>query len=132
MWWSEREVKRRNCKKVVRRYDFSYKINKKCNKTCNVQDGLPGCHSVKESACEYRRCKRWGFNAWAWKIPWIGNGNPLQCTYLENSIDREARWAVGHQATKSQTQLSNWTHTMYNIFNITNTALFYKWKLLRE
>ena len=36
-----------------------------------------------------------------------GNGNPLQYSRLENSMDREAWWATVHGVTKSRTQLSN-------------------------
>ena len=32
-----------------------------------------------------------------------GNGNPLQYSCLENSMDREAWWATVHGVTKSQT-----------------------------
>ena len=39
-----------------------------------------------------------------------GNGNPLQYSCLENSMDRGAWWATVHGVTKSQTQLSD-THT---------------------
>ena len=39
-----------------------------------------------------------------------GNGNPLQYSCLENSVDREACWATVHRVTKSQTQLSDWAH----------------------
>ena len=42
--------------------------------------------------------------------PGEGNGNPLQCSCLENSMDRGAWWATVHGVTKSQTQLSD-THT---------------------
>ena len=31
--------------------------------------------------------------------------NPLQCSYLENPMDRGAWWATVHRAAKSQTQL---------------------------
>ena len=41
--------------------------------------------------------------------PGEGNGNPLQYSCLENSIDREARQTTVHGVAKSQTQLS--THT---------------------
>ena len=37
-----------------------------------------------------------------------GNGTPLQCSYLENSMGRGVWWAAGHGVTKSQTQLSDW------------------------
>ena len=40
-------------------------------------------------------------------IPGEGNGNPLQYSCLENSMDRETQWATVHGVPKSQTQLSN-------------------------
>ena len=36
------------------------------------------------------------------KPPGGGNGNPLQYSCLENSMDRGAWWAVIHGAAKSQ------------------------------
>ena len=36
-----------------------------------------------------------------------GNGNPLQYSCLENSMDRGARWAIVHGVTRSWTRLSN-------------------------
>ena len=36
----------------------------------------------------------------------VGNDNPLQCSYLENSMDRGTWKAIVHGVTKSQTQLS--------------------------
>ena len=35
------------------------------------------------------------------------NGNPLQYSWLENSMNRGAQCATVHRVTKSQTQLSN-------------------------
>ena len=49
----------------------------------------------------------------AGSMPWlggslgVGNGNPLQYSCLENSMDRGAWWATVHGATNSQTQLSD-------------------------
>ena len=40
----------------------------------------------------------------------VGNGNPLQYSCLENSMDRGARWATVLEVVKSWTQLS--THTI--------------------
>ena len=57
----------------------------------------------------------------AWRIPWteepgelqsmglqrvghdLGNGNPLQYSCLENSMDRRAWWTTVHRVTKSLT-----------------------------
>ena len=36
-----------------------------------------------------------------------GNGNPLQYSCVENSMDRKAWWATVHGVSKSQTQLSD-------------------------
>ena len=36
-----------------------------------------------------------------------GNGNPVQYSCLENSMDRGAWWVTVHEVAKSQTQLSD-------------------------
>ena len=36
-----------------------------------------------------------------------GNGNTLQCSCLENPMDRGAWWATVHGVAKSQTQMKN-------------------------
>ena len=41
------------------------------------------------------------------RSPGEGNGYPLQYSCLENSIDREAWWAMVQVVTKSHTRLSN-------------------------
>ena len=46
------------------------------------------------------------------RSPGGGNGNPLQCSCLENPMDRGAWWAIVHRVAKSQTQLKQLsTHT---------------------
>ena len=45
------------------------------------------------------------------RSPGEGNGNALQYSCLENSMDRGAWWAIVHGVAKSQTQLSVCTHT---------------------
>ena len=66
--------------------------------------GLPNGSDSKESACDAgdpdsipgsERC------------PGEGNGNPLQHSCLENSMDGGAWWATVHRVPKSQTRLSN-------------------------
>ena len=39
--------------------------------------------------------------------PGEGNGNPLQYSCLENSMDEGAWWAMVHGVTKSPTRLSD-------------------------
>ena len=41
------------------------------------------------------------------RSPGEGNANPLQYSYLENSVDRGAWQAIVHGVTKSQTRLSD-------------------------
>ena len=41
------------------------------------------------------------------RSPGEGNGDPLQCSCLENSMDRRVWWATVHEVAKSQTWLSD-------------------------
>ena len=41
------------------------------------------------------------------RSPGVGNGNPLQYSCMENSMDEGAWWVTVHWAPKSRTQLSN-------------------------
>ena len=38
---------------------------------------IPRWTSSKESACQCRWCKRWGFHPWVWKIPWRRKWQPI-------------------------------------------------------
>ena len=51
------------------------------------------------------------------RSPGEGNNNPLQCSCLENPMDRGDWWATVYRITKSQTQLSIYIH-MYILFQI--------------
>ena len=42
------------------------------------------------------------------RSPERGNGNPLQCSCLENPMDRGTWWATVYGAAESQTCLSTW------------------------
>ena len=46
------------------------------------------------------------------RSPGEGNGNPLQCSCLENPMDGGAWLATVHGVAKSQTRLSNFTVTI--------------------
>ena len=41
------------------------------------------------------------------RSPGEGNGYPLQYSFVENSMDRGAWWAIVHGVTKSRTRLSS-------------------------
>ena len=66
--------------------------------------GFPGGASGKESLL---MPETW-VPSLGWEdSPGIGNGNPLQYSCLEISMDREAWWATVHGVAKSRTQLSD-------------------------
>ena len=64
--------------------------------------GFPGGSDGKESACNAGDL---GSILRSGRSPGEGKSNPLQYSYLENSMDRGAWQATAHP--KSQTQLSN-------------------------
>ena len=68
---------------------------------------LPGGSDGKESACNIRGS---GLIPGSGRSPGEGNGNPLQYSCLENSMDRGAWWATVHRVTKCQTGLSECMH----------------------
>ena len=61
---------------------------------------VPGGPASKESA--YNAGDAGLIPGWG-RSPGDGNGNPLQYSCLENSMDRGALWATVHGAAKSQT-----------------------------
>ena len=71
------------------------------------EGGFPGGASGKESCCQ---CKRLEFDPWIGRSHRVGNGNQLQYSCLENSMDRRDWQAIVYRAAKGQTQLSDWTH----------------------
>ena len=48
-----------------------------------------------------------GSTPWVGRYPGEGNGNPLQYSCLENSMDRRAWWPIVPGVAKSQTRLSD-------------------------
>ena len=51
---------------------------------------LPRWLSGKESACQYRRHRRWDSISGSGMSPGLGNGNPLHYSRLKNSMERGA------------------------------------------
>ena len=80
--------------------------------------GFPGGSAGKEPACQCRRPKRQGLIPVLERSPREGNGNPLQYSCLENSMDRGAWWATVHGVTQTQTRLSTHTHTLHTHMKI--------------
>ena len=64
---------------------------------------LPGGSVVKNPPPNGRDARETGSIPGLGRSHGVGNGNPLQYSYLENSVDRGAWWATGHGVTKSQT-----------------------------
>ena len=65
--------------------------------------GFPGGSDGKEFVCNAGGP---GSIPGLGRSPGEGNGNPFQCSYLGNSIDRGAWQAAVHGVTKSRTGLS--------------------------
>ena len=69
--------------------------------------------------------------------PGGGNGNPFQCSYLENPMDRGAWWATVHEMAKSQMRLSSISCKWFNSCSRTDlypgiTRRADTWILLQE
>ena len=60
---------------------------------------IPGGAPDKESTGQCKRRRDVGWNLGSGRSG-IGSGNPLQCSCLENSVDRGAWWATVHGVTK--------------------------------
>ena len=82
--------------------------------------GFPGGSDNKESACNEED---------PGSIPGLGrspgerNGNPLQCSCLENSTDRAVWWATVHGVSESETT-ERLTHTHTHTVCVFNTEYF--------
>ena len=64
--------------------------------------GFAGGSDSKESACNAGHT---GSVPGLGRSPGGGHGNPLQCSCLENPMDRGAWWAMVHRVAKSRTRL---------------------------
>ena len=67
--------------------------------------GFPTGSVVKNPPADAGDEKKLRFNLWG-RCPVRGNGNPLQHSCLENSMDRGTWWATVHGVSKSWTWLS--------------------------
>ena len=54
-----------------------------------IIQGFPGGTSGKESTCQFRRHKIYGFDPWIRGSLGVGSGNLLQYSFLENSWAEE-------------------------------------------
>ena len=67
--------------------------------------GFPGGASGKEPVCQRWRNRDLGSIPGSGRSPGGGYGDPLQCSCLENPMDRAAWQAAVHSVAKSQTPL---------------------------
>ena len=82
---------------------------------------FPRWLSVKESAYQYRKHRRPGLIPGLGKSSAGGHGNPLQCSCLENPMDKGAWRAAVHRVTENQAALS--THTRHAQYSLVLTSI---------
>ena len=70
-----------------------------------------GARAVKKLPARAGARRDMGSISGSGRSPGRGNGNPLQFSCLENSMDRGAWWATVHGVAKSRTRLSDLAHT---------------------
>ena len=70
-------------------------------------NSFPGGSDGKESACNAEDTGDQGSIPGSGRSPRELNGNPLQYSCLENSMDRGAWWATVHRVSKSRTRQTN-------------------------
>ena len=69
-----------------------------------------------------------------------GHGNPLQCSFLENPMDRRVCWATAYGVPKSRTQLKqlgthvyNWVYTVHlKLAQLYKSTVFQAWTMIRQ
>ena len=79
--------------------------------TCTSGDCFPGHAVVKNPPASAGDTRDVGLIPGLGRSPGEGNGNPLQYSFLENSMDRGVWRATIHRVAKSQTQLNDGVHT---------------------
>ena len=80
-------------------YIFTWKLGK-IIWTLHDTEGFPGGSDGKESACSVGAL--WLISG-SERSAGEGNGNPPQCSCLENSMERGDRWATVYGVAKSET-----------------------------
>ena len=90
----------RNQHNVVKQLYFN---KNKTKRAPNNFTGFLGGTSGKEPACQCRRHKRRSLMPESGRFPWRREWHPLQCSCLENPMDRGARQVTVYGVIKSQT-----------------------------
>ena len=84
--------------------------------------GFPGGASGKEHSRQFRDIGDAGLIPGSGRSPGKGHGNPLQCSYLENSMDRGAWRATVHGVTELDVTEATW-HTHSKIHRCPDTGI---------
>ena len=84
--------------------------------------GFPSGSAVEESTCNARDTGL--IPGWE-KFPGGRHANPLQCSCLENPMDREAWWATVHRVTKSWIRLKQLSTRTCIVGNSASQILIY-------
>ena len=105
-----------------------FKFTNLCNQ------GFPGGAVVKNPPANAGDIRNVGFTPGLRRSAGGEHGNPLQYSWLENSMDRGVWWATVHGIAKSWTRLSThtYTHTHSRDNSALNSILLIKYKLLLE
>ena len=74
----------------------------------NVRTGFPGSSVIKNSSANARDMSLISSPG---RLPGEGNGNPVQYSCLDISMDRGVWYVVVHGVAKNWTQFSLWTMT---------------------
>ena len=77
---------------------------------------FPGVTVVKNLSANAGDARDRGSIPGLGRSPGIGNGNPLEYSCLESTMDRRTRHATVHGVTRSWTQLSAYTHTHIYVY----------------
>ena len=90
--------------------------------------GSPGSTVVKNQSANAGGARDVGLMPGSGRSPGEGNGNPLQYSCLENSMDRGAWWVTVHGVAKSNTSLKSLStmHTQIYVYTFmhTHTCIF--------
>ena len=82
----------------------------------DAQWGFPGGAVVKDLPANRRDAEDLGSITELGRCPGVGNGNSLQYSCLENSVDRGVWRATVHGVAKSQTLLSTNAYMLLSMF----------------